>query len=103
MAVFVVATQVWAPGEGLHPPGGAPHVTSIPLVVLQLDTFFEARTLPENYTARNITVTVETIVRGLAYLGAFIFAANSAGMALLGERILQDPQGPPPSALTLRP
>ena len=42
--------------------------------------------LPNQLTARNITITVRTIVRGLSYLLTFLFAANTVG--LTGEALL---------------
>lgn len=61
-------------------------------LISQVDGFFEAREMPSNYTARNITVTVETIVRGLVYLCSFIFGANSLGMIGLGLRLITNPE-----------
>ncbi len=45
-----------------------------------VDGYFEAKALPEQYTARNIAVLVQTVVRGLAYLLTFIFGANALGL-----------------------
>ena len=43
------------------------------------------QTLPEQYTARNIAVLVQTVVRGLTYLITFIFGANALGLS--GEAV----------------
>lgn len=45
-----------------------------------VDSYFLAKPLPEQYTARNIAVLVQTVVRGLAYLITFIFGANALGL-----------------------
>ena len=42
--------------------------------------YFEGQTLPEQYTAHNIAVLVQTVVRGLSYLITFIFGANALGL-----------------------
>lgn len=45
-----------------------------------VDGYFALRALPEQYTAHNIAVLVQTVVRGLAYLITFIFGANALGL-----------------------
>ena len=50
-----------------------------------VDAFFEGQTLPDQYTARNITTLVQTVVRGMAYLATFVFGANSVGLLGAGE------------------
>ena len=50
------------------------------LFATNVDGYFEGQQLPDQYTARNITVTIRTIVRGLSYLITFIFAANAVGL-----------------------
>ena len=42
---------------------------------------FDRQAMPDQFTARNITVTVRTITRGLAYLATFIFGANAVGLS----------------------
>jgi hypothetical protein len=37
--------------------------------------------LPDGYTARNIAITVRTIITGRLYLVTFIFSANTVGLA----------------------
>ena len=46
-----------------------------------VDGYFERQPLPDQYTARNITVAISTIVRGLSYLITFIFGANAVGLS----------------------
>lgn len=42
--------------------------------------YFSQQGLPDNYTARNMSVTFRTAIAGLAYLATFIFGANAAGL-----------------------
>lgn len=46
--------------------------------------------MPESYQARQITITVRTIVNGLAYLATFVYAANGTGLVLLAARKASD-------------
>ncbi|KAL3162076.1 hypothetical protein ABBQ38_009142 [Trebouxia sp. C0009 RCD-2024] len=46
-----------------------------------ISKYFGGQDLPDQYTARNITVTIRTAVGGLAYLATFIFGANALGLA----------------------
>ena len=50
------------------------------LVTTAVDGYFADKPLPDQYTARNIAVLVQTVVRGLAYLITFIFGANCVGL-----------------------
>ena len=52
-----------------------------------MDGYFEGQALPGQLTARNITITLRTVVRGLSYLLTFLFAANTVGLA--GESPIQ--------------
>ena len=45
-----------------------------------ISTYFGRQELPDQYTAKNITVTIRTAVGGLAYLATFIFGANALGL-----------------------
>ena len=54
------------------------------LLTQAVDGYFATKPLPEQYTAHNIAVLLQTVVRGLAYLLTFIFGANAVG--LTGER-----------------
>jgi hypothetical protein len=51
----------------------------------QLQDTLDATLLPDAYTARNISITVRTILTGISWLATFVFAANSLG--LLGARV----------------
>lgn len=61
------------------------------LLSTHVDGYFERQSLPEQYTAHNITVLVQTIVRGLAYLVTFIFGANTLGLTALSVQLLLFP------------
>lgn len=56
-----------------------------------VDGYLSGRPLPSGYTARNITVTIKTIVLGLCYLGTFVFGANSVGLFGLTFQVLLQP------------
>ncbi len=45
-----------------------------------VSTYFGRQEVPDQYTAKNITVTIRTAVGGLAYLATFIFGANALGL-----------------------
>lgn len=50
---------------------------------------FDGKALPESETVRQISITVRTIVEGLAYLATFVYAANGVGLvALAGQKTL---------------
>ncbi len=50
------------------------------LVSTGVDAYFDRQALPNQYTVRNITVTIRTVTQGLAYLATFIFGANAVGL-----------------------
>ncbi len=62
------------------------------LLSTNVDGFFEKQELPSQYTARNITVLIQTVVRGLVYLATFVFGANAVGLAALGVAITVAPE-----------
>jgi len=47
---------------------------------------FDGKALPESETVRQISITVRTIVEGLAYLATFVYAANGVGLMALGAQ-----------------
>ena len=57
-----------------------------------VDDYFAKQELPTQYTAHNIALLIQTVVRGLSYLVTFIFAANATGLALLGIQMALDPE-----------
>lgn len=52
-----------------------------------ISTYFGRQELPDQYTAKNITVTIRTAVGGLAYLATFIFGANALGLTGLALKL----------------
>ena len=58
-----------------------------------LDTKFSAALMPSQFVARNITLTVQEIVKALSYLFTFLCGMNCVGMtgtcpgALLAARL----------------
>lgn len=58
-----------------------------------VDNYFAQQELPSQYTARNITLLIQSVVRGLVYLATFIFGANATGLAALGVQLIVDPDG----------
>eukprot|EP00892_Ulva_mutabilis_P007379 jgi/Ulvmu1/5012/UM021_0029.1 len=54
----------------------------------KMDGVLLSSPLPEQYTVRNMAVTVRTVLRGLVYLATFIFAANGVGLSALGLKLL---------------
>ena len=61
------------------------------LLSSSVDDFFSRQELPTQYTARNIAILIQTVVRGLAYLATFIFGANAVGLASLGTALVVAP------------
>lgn len=65
---------------------GAVMAAIISLVLYKFTTTVEAgfsdKAVSSNYSIRNLTITVRTIITGLCYLATFVFAANSIGLTL---------------------
>ncbi|KAL4534899.1 hypothetical protein Ndes2526A_g05764 [Nannochloris sp. 'desiccata'] len=61
------------------------------LLSTSVDGYFQQQDLPSQYTARNITVLIQTVSRGLVYLATFIFGANAVGLASLGIALIVAP------------
>jgi hypothetical protein len=58
-----------------------------------VDDYFVHQELPDQYTARNVTLLIQSVVRGLVYLVTFIFGANATGLAALAVQLVVDPEG----------
>lgn len=58
-----------------------------------VDDYFSHQDVPSQYTARNITMVIQSVVRGLVYLVTFIFGANATGLAALAIQMVVDPEG----------
>ena len=50
---------------------------------VKIDDGFSGKALPDDYAIAQITITIRTIVSGLAYLATFVFGANAIGLFLL--------------------
>lgn len=53
-----------------------------------IDASFAGKELSKDYTAAQITITVRTIISGLAYLATFVFGLNTAGLTALAFKLL---------------
>ncbi|KAK9793730.1 hypothetical protein WJX73_003408 [Symbiochloris irregularis] len=62
------------------------------LFTTRLDGTFENAQLPSNFTARNITLTVQTIVRAVSYLFTFIAGVNTVGLLGLTVQLVLYPE-----------
>ncbi|KAF7822674.1 DUF3082 domain-containing protein [Senna tora] len=63
----------------------------IALILYKFTTTIEAalnrQTISDNYSVRQITITVRTIVNGLCYLATFVFGINSIGLFLYSGQL----------------
>lgn len=56
-----------------------------------LQEYLDAYPVPNQMAVRNIAVALKTILQGGSYLLSFMFAANAAGLFLMGGRMVIDP------------
>lgn len=72
-----------SPGQALL---GGVSAGVIALILYKFATTIEAslnrQTISDNYSVRQITITIRTIVNGLTYLATFVFGLNSLGLFL---------------------
>lgn len=63
----------------------------IALILYKFTTTVEAalnrQTLSDNFSVRQITITIRTIVNGLCYLATFVFGMNSVGLFLYSGQL----------------
>lgn len=63
----------------------------IALILYKFATTIEAslnrQTISDNYSVRQITVTIRTIINGLTYLATFVFGLNSLGLFLYSGQL----------------
>jgi hypothetical protein len=57
-----------------------------------IESYVSSITLPEQYTVRQVSVTLKTIVIGMSYLATFIYGANALGLFLLGVDMIRNPE-----------
>ncbi|XP_031479142.1 uncharacterized protein LOC116249965 isoform X1 [Nymphaea colorata] len=64
---------------------------AIALILYKFTTTIEAalnqQAISDNFSVRQITITVRTIVNGLCYLATFVFAINSIGLILYSGQL----------------
>ncbi|KAL3652585.1 hypothetical protein CASFOL_002266 [Castilleja foliolosa] len=80
-----------SPVDGKSPPSpvqaflGAITAGVLALILYKFTTTIEAslnrQTIPDNYSVRQITITIRTIINGLCYLATFVFGFNSLGFS----------------------
>ena len=79
------------PPNALQTLSGAAVAGGIALVLYKFTTVVEGgfvgKAVSMNYSIRNLTITVRTIITGMCYLATFVFAANSIGLALLSLQL----------------
>jgi hypothetical protein len=79
------------PPNALQTLSGAAAAGAIALVLYKFTTVveggFSAKAVSMNYSIRNLTITVRTIITGMCYLATFVFAANSIGLTLLSLQL----------------
>ncbi|GMN54463.1 hypothetical protein TIFTF001_023593 [Ficus carica] len=86
-----------APIESKGPPSpvqallGAISAGVIALILYKFTTTIEAalnrQSISDSYSARQITITIRTIINGLCYLATFIFGINSVGLFLYAGQL----------------
>ncbi|KAF3442460.1 hypothetical protein FNV43_RR16376 [Rhamnella rubrinervis] len=63
----------------------------IALILYKFTTTIEAalnrQTISDNFSVRQITITIRTIVNGLCYLATFVFGINSVGLLLYAGQL----------------
>ncbi|GMH05615.1 hypothetical protein Nepgr_007455 [Nepenthes gracilis] len=63
----------------------------IALILYKFTTTIEAalsrQTISDNYSVRQITITIRTVINGLCYLATFVFGINSVGLFLYSGQL----------------
>ncbi|XP_038689981.1 uncharacterized protein LOC119988848 [Tripterygium wilfordii] len=71
---------------------GAISAGVIAVILYKFTTTIEAglnrQTISDNYSVRQITITIRTIINGLCYLATFIFGLNSVGLFLYSGQLV---------------
>ncbi|KAK6134547.1 hypothetical protein DH2020_031717 [Rehmannia glutinosa] len=96
-AVESLKSVTLSPVSGKSPPSpvqaflGAVTAGVISLILYKFTTTIEAslnrQTIPDNYSVRQITITIRTIINGLCYLATFVFGVNSFGLFLYSGQL----------------
>lgn len=63
----------------------------IALILYKFTTTIEAslnrQTISDNFSVRQITITIRTIINGICYLATFVFGINSVGLILYSGQL----------------
>lgn len=63
----------------------------IALILYKFTTTIEAslnrQTISDNFSVRQITITIRTIINGLCYLATFVFGINAVGLVLYAGQL----------------
>ena len=62
------------------------------IVSNKIEGYISSIELPDQYTVRQVSVTLKTIVVGMSYLACFIYGANALGLFLLGVDMVLNPE-----------
>ncbi|KAG6392080.1 hypothetical protein SASPL_146288 [Salvia splendens] len=86
-----------SPADSKSPPSpvqaflGAVAAGVLALILYKFTTTIEAslnrQAIPDNYSVRQITITIRTIINGLCYLATFVFGINSLGLLLYSGQL----------------
>ncbi|XP_047945507.1 uncharacterized protein LOC125192061 [Salvia hispanica] len=86
-----------SPADTKSPPSpvqaflGAVAAGVLALILYKFTTTIEAslnrQAIPDNYSVRQITITIRTIINGLCYLATFVFGINSLGLLLYSGQL----------------
>ncbi|KAL1537726.1 hypothetical protein AAHA92_30211 [Salvia divinorum] len=86
-----------SPADSKSPPSpvqaflGAVAAGVLALILYKFTTTIEAslnrQTISDNYSVRQITITIRTIINGLCYLATFVFGINSLGLLLYSGQL----------------
>ncbi|KAL8235400.1 hypothetical protein R6Q59_021500 [Mikania micrantha] len=80
-----------APPSALQALLGGLSAGVIALILYKFTTTIEAslnrQTISDNFSVRQITITIRTIINGLCYLATFVFGINSVGLILYSGQL----------------
>ncbi|KAK1416748.1 hypothetical protein QVD17_25864 [Tagetes erecta] len=80
-----------APPSALQALLGGISAGVIALILYKFTTTIEAslnrQTISDNFSVRQITITIRTIINGLCYLATFVFGINSVGLILYSGQL----------------
>ncbi|KAK6934218.1 Protein of unknown function DUF3082 [Dillenia turbinata] len=90
-AVAPLSVEAKAPPSPVQAFLGAFSAGVIALILYKFTITIEAalnrQAISDNYSVRQITITIRTIINGLCYLATFVFGANSLGLFLYSGQL----------------